>query len=52
MHPEDEDDGGNPAAEDELRNEALAEDEVVKFQKCMGVSWIVQEEVVSAIPSG
>lgn len=47
---EDDDDGANAAAEEEAKWEALAHDESVKFEKCMGVSWIKYPEVVSALP--
>jgi hypothetical protein len=45
------DDGANAAAEEESRLEALAKDETEKFEKAMGVSWILHPEVVSAIPA-
>jgi dynein intermediate chain 1 len=48
---DDEDDGGNAAAEEEARQEALAHDESEKFEKAMGVSWIVHPDKVSAIPA-
>lgn len=52
QQPDDDDDGGgNLAAEEEAKNEALAKDESEKFVKSMGVSWIVREEKVSAIPA-
>lgn len=48
---DDDGDGGNAAAEEEARLEALAHDESEKFEKAMGVSWIVHPEKVSALPS-
>lgn len=52
QQPDDDDDGGgNAAAEEEAKNEALAKDESEKFVKSMGVSWVIREEKVSAIPA-
>ena len=48
---DDDDGGGNAAAEEEARLEALAHDESEKFEKSMGVSWIVHPEKVSALPT-
>ena len=48
---EDEEGGGNPAAEEEARLEALAQDETAKFEKSMGVSWIIYPEKETALSS-
>jgi dynein intermediate chain 1 len=51
QQPEDDEDAGNLAAEEEAKFEALAADEVTKFVKAIGVSWIIYPEVVPAIPT-
>ncbi|OHT12342.1 Dynein intermediate chain 2, ciliary-related protein [Tritrichomonas foetus] len=51
QQPDEDDDGGNPAAEEEARIEAMSHDESEKFEKAMGVSWIVHPEKVSALPT-
>lgn len=48
---DDDEEGGNAAAEEEARMEALGKDETAKFEKCMGVSWVVRPPHVSALPS-
>ena len=52
QQPDDEEDAAaNAAAEEEARLEALAHDEAAKFEKSMGVSWVVHPPKVSALPS-